>query len=142
MNSRKEILIVEDDDDAVVLMKYALKEGRIMNPVHFETDGKEAIAYLLSETATKVGFVFLDLHLPGKSGQEVLSWIRDQAPLSHLVVIVTTASNHDADARACTLLGANAVVAKPADLKQFIELVRAFKEFWVKFHQFPRVLFR
>src|SRR5690606_18210843 len=94
------ILLVEDNDDDVFLMKHALTSAGYANPVHVVESGQEAIAYLSGsgEFQDRVRYpmpviVFLDLKLPLMSGHEVLAWIRGQRQLESLLVVVLTSSN-------------------------------------------------
>jgi CheY-like chemotaxis protein len=40
------ILVAEDNEDHVLLIKRAFEHARLLNPVQFVQDGAEAIAYL------------------------------------------------------------------------------------------------
>ncbi|HUG38138.1 MAG TPA: response regulator, partial [Candidatus Limnocylindrales bacterium] len=76
------ILLVEDDDNDVILLKRAFKKAKLANAIEVVSDGEAAIAYL-SGAAPYEGralpeLVLLDLKLPRKSGHEVLEWIRAQ----------------------------------------------------------------
>jgi len=108
MTPASAILLVEDNDDDVFLMKRALKDAQIANPLQVVDDGQQAIDYLLgTEQFADRNFyplpavVFLDLKLPVKSGYEVLSWIRSYKPLATLVVVVLTSSDEPADVADC-----------------------------------------
>jgi DNA-binding response OmpR family regulator len=80
--------------------------------------------------------VLLDLKLPKKNGLEVLEWIRGQAGLRTVAVIVLTSSPDARDARRAYELGANSYVIKPADLQKYAEFARRFKEWWLECNQF------
>ncbi len=45
------ILIVEDDDNDLLLIKRGLQKARISNPLHVACDGAEALALLLDGPA-------------------------------------------------------------------------------------------
>src|SRR5205823_14245473 len=40
------ILVVEDREDDILLLRNALRKANLANPVHFVRDGEEAVAYL------------------------------------------------------------------------------------------------
>jgi CheY-like chemotaxis protein len=83
MGTRRPILLVDDNEDDVLLMKRALKDAGVQNPVFVAEDGQQAIDYLsgTGPYADRGSFplpwiAFLDLKLPLKTGHEVLAWIR------------------------------------------------------------------
>ena len=132
------ILHVEDRPDDVFLLRYAFKTAEIKNPVHVAEDGQQAIDYL----AGKGGFTdrekyplprltLLDLQLPEKPGLEVLEWIRKQAGLRSLIVIILSSSVYEGDLRRAYELGANAFLVKPSSTQTLAEMCRALKDFWL-----------
>src|SRR5205814_846191 len=93
------ILIVEDRDDDILLMRKAFHKASMNNPIHVVRDGEEALAYLSGKNkyANRAEYplpvlVLLDLKLPGMDGFEVLSWIRRQEGIRGLPVVVLTSS--------------------------------------------------
>ena len=132
------ILLVEDNDDDVFLMRRALKEADIRSPLKLASHGDEAIAYLsgLGPFADRVTYplpriVFLDLKLPYKSGHEVIAWIRAQERFAQMIVIVLTSSQEAVDLKRAYQLGANSYVVKPPTAEQLVELAQAFKQWWL-----------
>lgn len=133
------ILLVEDNEDDVFLMKHALRAAGVANPVFVVESGQDAVDYL-SGTGNYVDrakypmpvIVFLDLKLPLISGHEVLAWIRSQRQLESLVVVVLTSSNEPSDVRRSYSLGANSYLLKPLDTRQLIELAKAFNWSWLE----------
>ena len=94
------LLLVEDNEHDVFLMKRALKQAEIHNPLYVVGDGEQAIDYLSGngefsdrESYPFPALVFLDLKLPLKSGHDVLAWIRHEAGMSELVVVVLKSSD-------------------------------------------------
>jgi CheY-like chemotaxis protein len=141
------ILLVEDSEDDVFLMKRALKAAGIVNPLHVVEDGQQAIDYLAGngvfgarEQHPIPAIVFLDLKLPMKGGLQVLEWIRGQGQWQSLVVVVLTSSNEPSDLREAYKLGANSYVVKPPTAAQLIDLAKAFKWYWLEYNRFDEVL--
>ena len=98
------ILLVEDNDDDIFMMRRALGLADVMNPLRVVTDGQQAFDYLSG--AREYGnrerhplpfLIFLDLKLPYFDGFEVLSWMRQQRALDSVVVIVLTSSAETRD---------------------------------------------
>lgn len=139
------ILLVEDNEDDVFLMKRALKAAGIVNPLYVAEDGQQAIDYLAGNGAFAArdqhpvpAIVFLDLKLPMKGGLQVLQWIRAQGQLEGVVVVVLTSSNEPSDLREAYKLGANSYVVKPPTAAQLIDLAKAFKWYWLEFNRFEK----
>lgn len=137
------ILLVEDNEDDVFLMKRALKAAAVTNPLHVVDNGQMAIDYLAGtgEFADRTAhplpaLVFLDLKLPLVSGTEVLAWIRKQKEFEGLIVVVLTSSNEPADLNRCYQLGANSYVVKPPTAEQLLDLAKSFRWYWLKFNRF------
>jgi CheY-like chemotaxis protein len=135
------ILLVEDDENDVFLMKAAFEQAGLVNPVHVASDGQEAIEYLggVGEYADRRKFpvpylVLLDLKLPHASGAEVLSWLRARAEFDSTVVIVLTSSGSPEDVARAYHLRANAFVIKPSGLSQLRALAQAIKDFWFTYN--------
>ena len=136
------LLLVEDNEDDVFLMKRALKAAGIENPLQIAEDGQAAIDYLSGagthadrEKSPLPTIVFLDLKLPFKSGHEVLEWIRQQPRFTNLVVIVLTSSNEKIDLDRAYKLGANSFVVKPPTATKLQELADSFKQWWLNHNQ-------
>ena len=116
------ILLVEDNEDDVFLMKRALKRAGIENPVHVVEDGQQAIDYLAGTGGFSDRFrfpypkiVFLDLQLPRKSGFDVLTWIRTRIDLPPPFVVVLTSSNAPNDINRIAELGALYTIKTPTN---------------------------
>jgi CheY-like chemotaxis protein len=141
--TNRAILLVEDNEDDVFLMRRALKGAKVVNPLHVVEDGQEAVDYLAGtgkfadrQKHPLPAVVFLDLKLPYLSGHEVLAWIRRQKELESLVVIVLTSSNEPSDLSRCYALGANSYLVKPPTPDQLQDLAKAFKWYWLEYNQF------
>lgn len=141
--TNRALLLVEDNEDDVFLMKRALQSARIVNPMRVVEDGQEALDYLggSGKFADRDQYplpavVFLDLKLPFISGHDVLAWIRQQKEFESLVVIVLTSSNEAKDLSRCYSLGANSYLVKPPTPEQLEDLAKAFKWYWLEYNQF------
>ena len=108
------ILLVEDEENDVLFMKLAMEELGMADGLQVAEDGAQAVDYLSGrgEFSDRTrhplpALVFLDLKLPRMMGMDVLKWIRDQAELDTMVVIVLTSSQQRSDIRMACSLGAN-----------------------------------
>jgi CheY-like chemotaxis protein len=109
------VLVVEDDPDAVILIKRTLTKAGIKNPIVHVADGDEAISYLdrtVTEKAALPLFVLLDLKLPRTDGFSVLGWIRSQPALKNLRINILSSSRRNQDIERAYKLGANSYLEK------------------------------
>jgi CheY-like chemotaxis protein len=132
------ILIVEDEESDVLLMRLAMKKVGVVNPIQIVSHGQEALEYLqgTGKFGSRVEFpmpslVLLDLKLPGLSGLEVLEWLRRQPQFQSLIVIMLSSSKEPKDIQAAYRAGANAYVAKPPSVEKRLVLAQSIKDFWI-----------
>lgn len=130
------ILIAEDDDNDVVLIKRAFHQAQFENPLHVVQTGEDAIAYLRGdppyadrEKCPIPALLLLDLKMPRKNGFEVLSWIRQHEEFNTLGVVVLTSSQESADINRAYALGANSYLVKPANFLSLVDMINRLKEY-------------
>lgn len=140
MSELPSILVAEDDESDVILLRRAFKEAAIANPFHFTHDGHEAIDFLWSRRHGSddrlPALVILDMKMPRRSGMEVLHWIRAQNVLRCLPVLIFSSSARREDVERAYALGANGFLVKPASIIQRAEIGRFIKA-WLQFIQPP-----
>lgn len=146
MPDRDVILLAEDRDDDVLLVRQAFDQAGIRNPLYVVHNGQEAISYLKGEGpfASREEFplpslLLLDLKMPGVDGFEVLEWIRQQPGLSSLRVVVLTSSDQMKDVNRAYQAGANSFLVKPHDFENLIALSRTILTFWVNQSKAPDI---
>ncbi|MBV8241684.1 MAG: SpoIIE family protein phosphatase [Hyphomicrobiales bacterium] len=109
MGADPRILVVDDNDDNLYTLKLHLDlEG--YTDVATARDGEEAIALL--ET-TAFDLVLLDVMMPKVDGFQVLAWLKDQARLRDLPVIMISALTEMNSMARCIELGAVDYLLKP-----------------------------
>ncbi|WP_126664390.1 response regulator [Haloterrigena salifodinae] len=129
------ILLVEDNPGDIRLIEEAFSDGNIGNTLTTVTDGQAALDFIYQrgeyEDASQPDIVLLDLNLPKVDGEDVLHEIKHHPELDQVPVIVLTGMkedliesrdlDHDADE--------DAVLEKPVDPGEFVELIRSFEQF-------------
>jgi CheY-like chemotaxis protein len=86
------ILIIDDDEDDTQLFIESAKEIDENIICVAARDGLEALQ-LLKNTDNKLpDYIFLDLRMPGFSGQKTLAEIKKETRLLHIPVIIYTTS--------------------------------------------------
>lgn len=138
------ILLAEDEEDYVVLIKHAFSQAGIPNPIYVVSNGEEAISYLRGKAkyANRDEYplpelLLLDIKMPRVNGFEVLRWVRQQPGLSGLRVLVLTSSDEIRDVNEAYKLGANSFLVKPIDFEDLAELSRVIQDFWLKASKTP-----
>src|SRR2546423_4602150 len=134
MSEQSVILLVEDREDDVLLVRRALARGFLDNPMHVVRSGEEAISYLQGEGKYSnraeyplPDLVLLDLKMPGMDGFGVLEWIRAQEGLRGMRVVVLTSSEQMRDVNRAYQLGANSFLVKPTDFDDYIHVTRVLR---------------
>jgi sigma-B regulation protein RsbU (phosphoserine phosphatase) len=109
MGAGPRILVVDDNDDNRYTLKLHLDLEGYTN-VETARDGEEAIALL--ETSA-FDLVLLDVMMPKVDGFQVLTWLKDQARLRDLPVIMISALTEMNSMARCIELGAVDYLLKP-----------------------------
>ena len=138
-----EVLLIEDDSGDVELTLAALERSTLNINLSVLNDGEEVLPYLNRQgqyaKAVTPNLIWLDLHLPGLDGLEVLSLLKNDERFKIIPVIVLTGSDTDAETTEVYHLGANSLVQKPTGIKEFAQLVKLIEEFWLKAVKLPRL---
>ena len=144
MNEDPIILLVDDSEIDVMLMRAVFERASFAPLLQFARGGEEAIAYLGGDGAyrDRAQFplptaVLLDLNMPRKDGFEVLAWIRQQPAFKQLRVYVLSASSRAEDIQRSYDLGANSYLVKPGNLDGLMHLTKTLVA-WLKLSQFAR----
>ena len=129
MLDKTAILVVDDRQDDLELIRLMFKRSRILNPLKIVSSVNDALCYLKGEGAFAdrkaspfPGLLLLDLHLPDGSGFDVLRWIRAHPTAAPLAVVVLTGSDIAAISWAYDL-GADSFLIKPLSLPDFENMV-------------------
>jgi two-component system, OmpR family, alkaline phosphatase synthesis response regulator PhoP len=116
---RPRVLIAEDEESIVASLEF------LMRQCGFETrvalNGYEAIASLAD---FRPDLVLLDVMLPGRSGFEVCRFIRDEASLRGIRVLMLTAQGAGGEEKGLAA-GADDYLAKPFATRELVARARA-----------------
>ena len=118
--AREKILIVEDEEDILELVKYNLvREGY---EVKDATTGEEALKIVQSAA---LDLIILDLMLPGVDGLEVAKILKNDSMTRTISIIMLTAKGEESDIVTGLELGADDYITKPFSPRILIARVRA-----------------
>ncbi len=121
-----EIVLIEDNQDDVDLIKAALDENNILNKVIHLKDGADAAdfifhegnyASLAADSSPKV--IMLDLNMPRMGGIDLLKRLKSDGPSNGIPIVVFTSSKDDPNLKECYRLGVKNYIIKPLDFDQF-----------------------
>jgi CheY-like chemotaxis protein len=124
--SPAKILVVEDNQADVFLLRHALDEHAEDYQLEVLRDGAEAIRFVqqqrtIASEPTPCAIV-LDLHLPKLDGAAVLKAIRLEPALAHIHVVALTSFSSPREETEVRNLGIKLYRSKPTDLDGWIEL--------------------
>jgi len=129
------ILIVEDNEGDVLLLKEALRESGIAFRLKHLADGEQALVYLnervRGEGVSAPDLVLLDLNLPKRDGWEVLQVLRRSPDLTRTPVVILSSSNSPEDLRRAASAHSLIYIRKPSNLDDFLAIGKRIEAFWL-----------
>lgn len=119
-NSKKTVLIVEDNYQNMVLVK------EILTLNGYETieasSGTEALK-ILTERGSEIDIILMDLHLPQMDGITATRIIKSNARISTIPILALTASAMKGEEDDILERGFDGYVAKPIEVKKLVAAV-------------------
>lgn len=136
-----EVLVVDDSEDDVILLREAFNECPLVNFVQTVEDGEDAMRYLRREGcyehARRPSLVMLDINMPKMNGFEVLSQIRADQRLKNIPVVMLTTSKQESDILRAYSIGACSFIAKPVNFDKMRQIARQFTLYWTQVADLP-----
>jgi two-component system alkaline phosphatase synthesis response regulator PhoP len=120
MSNDTTILVVDDDRTIVEVLQGYLQQAGYRVQVAY--NGDTAVHLLRNENPN---LLILDLMLPDKDGWDITRWLRRDARLSAMPIIMLTARVEDMDKIIGLELGADDYVTKPFNGREVVARVRA-----------------
>ena len=140
-NSVPNVLLVEDSDTDIAIIKDAFGRTQLLKIIDVIKDGEEAIDYLRKTGKYKdkeiPGLVLLDINLPKKNGFQVLEEIKTDPNLKQIPVIILTTSDRDEDITQSYAKGACTFVKKPVSFEEFSKTIQYFSSYWALVAKLP-----
>jgi two-component system alkaline phosphatase synthesis response regulator PhoP len=122
MSNETTILVVDDDRTIVEVLQGYLQQAGYRVQVAY--NGDTAVHLLRNENPN---LLLLDLMLPDKDGWDIARWIRSDARLSAMPIIMLTARVEDMDKIIGLELGADDYITKPFNGREVVARVRALQ---------------
>ncbi len=127
MTATGRVLVVDDNPNDIDLLVIALEDAGLQPDLRSAADGREAIALLrriaVGDQDWRPDVVVLDLNMPIANGHEVLAYIRSDARLAGLPVLVLTTSDAPSDRQRCLAQGARDYLVKPRRFTDFAPII-------------------
>jgi two-component system phosphate regulon response regulator PhoB len=118
--ARETILIVDDEEDIIELIKYNLKtEGYVILTAG---TGEQAIK---TARQSLPDLIVLDLMLPGIDGLEVTRYLKKNDQTADIPIVMVTAKGEESDVVTGLELGANDYISKPFSPRELVARIRA-----------------
>jgi two-component system, chemotaxis family, response regulator Rcp1 len=137
-----DILLVEDYEGDIRLLREILGEINKTAILHVVRDGTEAMEFLRYQgqylDAPRPNLILLDLNLPKMHGREVLARVKKDPHLQTIPVIVLTSSEVDSDITVSYQLMANSFLRKPLNWDEYEKLAKSINDFWLTRVRLPK----
>ncbi len=120
------MLIVEDNESDVFLIREAIEATKLPLRLHVVEDGEQAVRFFdQADSNASVpcpAVVILDINLPKKQGGDVLKHMRQSHKCASALVIAVSTSDSVQDRERMRNLGANRYFHKPSEYDDFMKL--------------------
>ncbi|MEM6603436.1 MAG: response regulator [Pseudomonadota bacterium] len=126
-NNLANILVIEDNEGDVDLMRLSFEDAKIKNTITVAEDAEIALDILHKrngrEDSPKPDVIFLDLNLPKMSGHEFLEQIQHDEKFNDIPVVVLSSSVSDSDILTSHSLNAHRYMVKPITAEKFFGII-------------------
>ncbi|GAA6177558.1 response regulator [Sulfitobacter pacificus] len=128
------ILLVEDNDVDVEILRRSLRKLGSTGSLLRAKDGVEALEILcdeaLSERLDRPYVILLDINMPRMNGHEFLAKLRktEEIKLARVFVFTTSASKKDVELAYQN--NANGYIVKPDSASELSDVLKTLQEFW------------
>jgi DNA-binding NtrC family response regulator len=111
---KKNILLIDDDDDELEIFTAALEDLKVSYNCSLARNAQQAMIMLDNSIPD---LIFLDVNMPGKGGLKCLRDIRERDALKQVPVIIYTTCHDEHGGKNAMNSGAAAYVRKPSSIK-------------------------
>lgn len=126
-------MIIDDADDQLQLMRSVCGMIDPMLEIVTADSGDAALKRLRTPTNKLPKVILLDLRMPGKSGQEVLSELKADPLLKRIPVCIYSNADLESEVCDCYERGASFYFKKPSGLDSLKKFMDHFRGVWFTF---------
>jgi CheY-like chemotaxis protein len=141
----KVVLMAEDDEDDLLLVKAAFAASGLPLELRAVSDGEELMEYLFrrnkyedSAQSPEPCLILLDLNMPRKDGRQALTEIMGHPNFSRIPVVVLTTSRDTTDIQECYKMGARFYATKPNSFQALVDMLKDIGEDWLHMVELPQ----
>ena len=124
------ILVVDDSENDIALLRRAFDQEGVKNDVHVCKSGVEALDYL-SHASPLPRLMLLDINMPAMNGFEVLRRVKEHPQWRQIITVIFTTSMQPHDKARADELGADSFLTKPMNNDDLRMVVRHFLKEWL-----------
>ena len=131
MSKRAPILVADDDEQDIFLLRRAFKKAGLSHAILDVHDGEEVMRYLVGGNGfddrarfPMPGLLVLDIKMPKANGFDVLAWLKTQPELKELPVVMLSSSSEERDIEKARELGALDYFVKSSQFEDLQKLAR------------------
>ena len=123
---RFHIVLVEDAEPDVLLVREALEQSGLDFELQVFDDGEQGVDFIdTMDRDINLGrphLFLLDLNLPKKTGGQILERVRQSPTCGQIPVVILTSSDSQKDKAQAAFLNATGYFRKPSRLDEFMKL--------------------
>lgn len=136
-NSGYCILIADDDNDDLHIIKQAFSKINFHENIQTVNDGAELFDYLHKKGKYKTAafpvpkIIMLDLNMPKKDGRECLKELKQNPLTKRTPIIIYSTSSNPEDIHYAYDNGANSYIVKPYSYQELLKIMEIVKQYWL-----------
>lgn len=126
MKNETTIIIAEDNEGHVLLVKKNLRRAGIKNEILHFSNGQDLLDFLFQQDEkqhNKQYLLLLDIRMPKVDGIEALRQIKQDSRFRKMPVIMLTTTDNPQEIDKCYELGCNVYITKPVDYEKFMDAI-------------------
>jgi len=123
MGTAKRILIVDDEDGYIGMIKDALK----LRGMDVDT-ANNGVAAGMSLASKVPDLILMDIHMPGINGLQACDAIRRNPKTKDVPIIVVSALSDDSNAARAQEIGVQDFLSKPVDMEYLMKRIKEILE--------------
>jgi len=135
------ILLVEDSEGDIFLIKDAINDAGIALSIDVARNGQEAVQFLnkieIYKEKETPDLILLDINMPVMNGHEFLDFVKGNEKFKHLPIIILTTSSSKNDILKSYQKYSNSYIVKPNIASDFDVVVKGIENFWINTAKLP-----